>query len=68
MTLLPFAERWQGTSSRSVMNDFAFVGIILGFFVLAVLFVRVCDRIIGPEEESQGVASVGEANVERPAA
>ena len=50
------------------MNDFAFVGIILGFFVLAFLFVRVCDRIIGPEEESQGVASVGEADVERPAA
>ena len=34
------------------MNDFAFVAIILAFFVVAALFVRACDRIIGPDEEA----------------
>jgi hypothetical protein len=34
------------------MNDFAFVGIILAFFILAALFVALCDRIIGPEEDA----------------
>lgn len=35
------------------MNDFAFVGIIIAFFVLAALFVKACDRIIGPDELSE---------------
>jgi hypothetical protein len=34
------------------MNDLAFVAIILAFFVVAALFVRACDRIIGPDEEA----------------
>ena len=34
------------------MNDFAFVAIILAFFVVAALFVRACDRIIGADEEA----------------
>lgn len=34
------------------MNDFAFVAIMIGFFVLAVLFVRACEHIIGPDEEA----------------
>jgi hypothetical protein len=34
------------------MNDFAFVAIILAFFVVAWLFVAACDRIIGPDEEA----------------
>ena len=34
------------------MNDFAFVAIMLAFFVLAGLFVVACDRIIGPEEQA----------------
>jgi hypothetical protein len=34
------------------MNDFAFVAIILAFFVAAALFVRLCDRIIGTDEEA----------------
>lgn len=33
------------------MNDFAFVAIILAFFVVAALFVAACDRIIGEDEE-----------------
>lgn len=35
------------------MNDFAYVAIIIAFFALAALFVRACDRIIGPDEMSQ---------------
>jgi hypothetical protein len=34
------------------MNDFAFVAIMLAFFVLAGLFVVACDRIIGPDEQA----------------
>jgi hypothetical protein len=44
------------------MNDFAFVAIMLGFFVLAALFVAACDRIIGPDE--QALAGVSEPGVE----
>ena len=50
------------------MNDFAFVGILLAFFVLAALFVRACDRIIGPAEDVPGPAAAGETDAERPAA
>jgi hypothetical protein len=50
------------------MNDFAFVGILLAFFVLVTLFVRVCDRIIGPGEDVQGPATPAEVEAERPAA
>jgi hypothetical protein len=32
------------------MNDFAFVGIIVALFALAVLFVRGCDRVIGRDD------------------
>jgi hypothetical protein len=34
------------------MNDFAFVAILLAFFVLAALFVAGCDRIIGGDEQT----------------
>ena len=34
------------------MADVAFVAIILAFFGLAALFVRFCDRVIGPDEEA----------------
>ena len=34
------------------MNDFAFVAIILVSFALLTLFVKACDRIIGPDEEA----------------
>ena len=34
------------------MNDFAFVAIILAFFVMAALFVVACDRIIGGDDEA----------------
>ena len=34
------------------MADLVFVLIIVGFFGLAALFVTVCDRIIGTDEEA----------------
>jgi len=27
------------------MNDFIFVGMMVGFFVIAALYVRVCDKL-----------------------
>jgi len=27
------------------MNDFIFVGVMVGFFVIAALYVRVCDKL-----------------------
>ena len=50
------------------MNDFAFVAILLAFFVLAALFVRACDRIIGPGEDVQSPPVPADAENERPAA
>jgi len=35
------------------MNDLSYVAIILVFFAVAALFVKACDRIIGPDEESE---------------
>jgi hypothetical protein len=34
------------------MGDVLFVVILVAFFALAVVFVRACDRIIGPDLES----------------
>jgi hypothetical protein len=34
------------------MQDVMYLGIIVGFFALAVLFVAACDRIIGSDEEA----------------
>ena len=43
------------------MNDFAYVAIIIAFFALAALFVKACDRIIGPDEESEAPRSAAPA-------
>lgn len=50
------------------MNDFAFVAIILAFFVVAGLFVVACDKIIGEEEEAFAGSPVIEAEQEPMAA
>jgi len=34
------------------MIDLIFVAVLIAFFALCVLFVKACDRIIGPSEES----------------
>jgi hypothetical protein len=43
------------------MNDFAYVAIILAFFVAAALFVTACDRIIGTDEEALAGSPAGSA-------
>jgi hypothetical protein len=37
------------------MVDVMLLGIIVAFFVVAVLFVKACERIIGPDVEAQRV-------------
>lgn len=34
------------------MADVIFIGAIVVFFLIAALFVKACDRIIGPDEEA----------------
>jgi hypothetical protein len=36
------------------MADVIFIGVIIAFFLFAALFVKACDRIIGPDEEALG--------------
>jgi hypothetical protein len=38
------------------MGDVLFVAILVAFFALAVVFVRACDRIVGPDTGSLDVA------------
>jgi hypothetical protein len=38
------------------MQDLIYVALILAFFVIAALFVKGCDLIIGPDEEALGDA------------
>jgi hypothetical protein len=33
-----------------VKNDFTYVAIMFAMFALSVLFIRFCDKIIGPDE------------------
>jgi hypothetical protein len=44
------------------MNDFAYVAIIIAFFALAALFVKACDRIIGPDEQSEAPRTVASSD------
>ena len=41
------------------MQDLVFMLVLVVFFVLAGLFVVVCDRIIGPDEEALAEANRG---------
>ncbi len=43
------------------MNDFAFVAIIIAFFVLAAGLVRICERIIGPDVREMESAAEDDA-------
>ena len=40
------------------MADLLFVVVIVAFFALMIAFVRVCERIIGPDETSGAGAGV----------
>lgn len=48
------------------MADVIFLLITVAFFALCVGFVRVCDRIIGPDDEQGPLTDVGEADVTEP--
>jgi hypothetical protein len=41
------------------MQDFVFMAVLVVFFVLAGLFVKACDRIIGPDDEALAEGSRG---------
>jgi len=34
------------------MADLVFLAVFVAFFAVAALFVRACDRLLGPDEES----------------
>jgi hypothetical protein len=44
-------SRWRQRYDRP-MTDLLFVAMLVGFFLLAGLFVRGCDRIVGTDEET----------------
>jgi hypothetical protein len=33
------------------MRDIVFVAVVIGFFLLSALFVRICEAIVGPAHE-----------------
>jgi len=45
------------------MGDVLFLAVTAAFFAVAVLFVRLCDRIIGPEPERQAPPTEASAPV-----
>jgi hypothetical protein len=47
------------------MTDVLFALIVVGFFGLMVLLVKLCDRVIGPDELA---VNSGDRNAEHPAA
>jgi hypothetical protein len=50
------------------MIDVLMLAILVGFFALAVVFVRACEHIIGPDIEATRVESGLPADDEEPAA
>ena len=42
------------------MTDVLFLAIILVFFVIAVLFVHACERIVGPDLEADAPSDTAE--------
>lgn len=56
------------------MADLIFVAVICAFFALCVLYIRWCDRIVGPDEfappvlDSSGAAAEPDGSVASPVA
>jgi hypothetical protein len=46
----------QGRERTSLVTDVILLAVIFAFFALAVVFVRACEHIIGPDLESQTTA------------
>jgi hypothetical protein len=42
------------------MADVVFLAVMVAFFALALVFVRACDRIIGPETDTAGTSQTTE--------
>jgi hypothetical protein len=42
------------------MADVVFLAAMVAFFALALVFVRACDRIIGPETDTAGTSQTTE--------
>lgn len=42
------------------MTDIILVAVLVAFFALSVLFVRACERIIGPDVESDATADIAD--------
>jgi hypothetical protein len=51
------------SGGNRVKNDLSYVAILVGFFLLAILFVVACEKIIGSDEAAlaEGTASAPEA-------
>jgi hypothetical protein len=50
------------------MTDVLFVLVLIAFFAVCVGFVKVCERIIGPDPEGVSLSTGPEAIVEEPEA
>ncbi len=50
------------------MQDVIFVAILCAFFALALVFVKACEQIIGPDVETTRVEAEAEDSRSRPAA
>jgi hypothetical protein len=50
------------------MTDLLMLAILVAFFALAVLFVRACERVIGPDVEAARLESGSPTSEEEPAA
>ena len=42
------------------MTDIMLVAVLVAFFALSVLFVRACERIIGPDVESDATVDIAD--------
>ena len=45
---------WSQAKGITVQNDVTYLAIILGLFVVSVLFVQALDKMIGPDEVALG--------------
>lgn len=48
------------------MLDLLFIVVLIAFFALMVAFVRMCERIIGPETPETGRATTTESSTPEP--
>jgi len=54
---VPLYKQWRNGIRERHMADLLVVGFFVGFFALALLLVKACERIVGAETELETVAS-----------